>query len=536
MRKIYIYDTTLRDGTQGEGISLSVEDKLKVASCLDRLGVDYVEGGWPGSNPKDFDFFSRAGDLPWENARLAAFGSTRRPRTAVEDDQNLKSLVRAGTSTVTIFGKCWDYHVCEALRTTLEENKKMILETIGFLKEQDLEVIFDAEHFFDGFKNNPLYALEALQAAEEAGADWIVLCDTNGGSLPEEIKEVIRRVRKEIRTPLGIHAHNDGELAVANSLIAVDEGVEQVQGTINGFGERCGNANLCSIIPNLELKKGYRCLPQGNLKLLTETSRYVSEIANMILPNNQPFVGRSAFAHKGGIHASAVSKAPLTYEHISPAEVGNQRRILVSELAGASSVLYKVKELQIDLPLAKKRGREILKEIKEMEHKGYTFEGAEASLELLVRKIMGEHKPLFELESCKIIDEKRRDQETISEAVIKLRVAGEVVHTAAEGNGPVNALDNALRKALEGFYPSLKKMYLSDYKVRVLDETDGTGAKVRVLIESRDGTSTWSTVGVSHNIIEASWQALIDSMEYALLNQEKIKKTMKARDKKLTDN
>ncbi|GAW92557.1 citramalate synthase [Calderihabitans maritimus] len=523
MAKVFIYDTTLRDGSQGEGISLSVEDKLKIAGKLDYLGVDYIEGGWPGSNPKDLEFFRRAKELIFKHARLTAFGSTRRPGVRPEEDANLNALLEAGVKTVAIFGKSWDFHVVEALKTTLEENLSMIRETVSYLKNKNLEVIYDAEHFFDGYKNNGEYALKTLQAAAEAGADWIVLCDTNGGSLPDEVNRIVKEVKSRIKTPLGIHAHNDGELAVANSLAAVRAGVDMVQGTINGFGERCGNANLISVIANLEYKMGYRCLPEGCLRRLTEVARYVSEIANVVLPGHQPFVGQSAFTHKGGVHVSAVLKDSRTYEHIPPEVVGNRRRVLVSELSGISNLRYKAQELDLDIPIDAPETRKVIQRIKELEYQGFQFEGAEGSLELLLRKAFGQYRQHFQLESFKIIVEKRAEQETISEAVIKIRVDDRVVHTAAEGNGPVNALDNALRKALEEFYPVIREMHLTDYKVRVLDEKDATAAKVRVLIESRDKTSSWSTVGVSTNIIEASWQALLDSMDYALLKQQKEK-------------
>lgn len=520
---VFIYDTTLRDGTQAEGISLTVEDKLKIARKLDELGVNYIEGGWPGSNPKDMEFFERVRELPWKQARISAFGSTRKAGTRAGDDPNIRALLDTETPVVTIFGKSWDLHVTTALKTTLEENLAMIRESVGFLKERGREVIYDAEHFFDGYKANPAYALDTLRAAEGAGADWIVLCDTNGGTLPEEVEQILGRIRQLIRKPLGIHAHNDGELAVANSITAVGCGVRLVQGTINGFGERCGNANLCSVVPNLQLKLGYRCLEKDSLRHLTEISRYVSEIANMAPLSSQPFVGASAFAHKGGIHVSAILKNPRTYEHLDPELVGNSRRVLVSELAGASNISYKAQELGIDLSRDNNCTRGLIAEIKELEYRGYQFEGADASLELLLRKGFGQYEEFFTLESLKILVEKRPENGNgdgiNSEAMIKLRVGDRIIHTAAEGDGPVNAVDNALRKALEEFYPCLKEMHLVDYKVRVLDGKDGTKANVRVLIESADSTGTWGTVGVSENIIEASWQALTDSMNYFLLRR-----------------
>ncbi|MHB1127810.1 MAG: citramalate synthase [Bacillota bacterium] len=521
--KIFIYDTTLRDGSQGEGISFSVEDKLKIATKLELLGVDYIEGGWPGSNPKDLEFFRRARELRLSRAKMVAFGSTRRPGVTAEEDANLAMLLEAGTPTAALVGKSWDFHVTTALNVTLQENLDMIGDSIRYLREQGMEVLYDAEHFFDGYKHNPEYALATLRAAQGAGASWLVLCDTNGGSLPSEIQEIVTGVSGELDARIAIHTHNDSELAVANSLVAVTAGARMVQGTINGYGERCGNANLCSVIPNLELKGEYRCLPEGSLNLLTEISRYVSEIANVAQHNNQPFVGASAFAHKGGIHVSALMKDTGTYEHMAPESVGNKRRVLVSELSGMSNLIHKAREFQMEIPAQGPQSRKLTDTIKELEYQGYSYEGAEASLELVLRKALGTYRQHFQLESFKIIVEKRAGNETVSEAVIKIRLDDRTVHTAAEGDGPVNALDNALRKALEEFYPVIREMHLMDYKVRVLDEKDGTGAKVRVLIESRDMTSSWSTVGVSENIIEASWQALLDSMDYALLKQSKTK-------------
>ncbi len=517
MEKIYTYDTTLRDGSQGEGIAFSVEDKLKIARRLDRLGVDYIEGGWPWANPKDMEFFLRARDINYSYARLAAFGRTRKPNQAAEEDPNLLAIKQSGAKVATIFGKSWGFHITDALNTTLEENLNMIADSVAFLVGQGLEVVYDAEHFFDGFKDDPQYALATLKAAAAAGANWLVLCDTNGGCLPQEVAAAVTAVIKEIQTPLGIHAHNDSDLAVANSLAAVGAGCRQVQGTINGYGERCGNANLCSVVPNLELKMGYKCLPTGQLKQLTDASRYVGEVANVVPSGNQPFVGYSAFAHKGGIHVSAVLKAPDTYEHISPRVVGNKRRILVSEQAGISNLRVKAKE--IGLELSRDYEQEVISGIKELERQGYQFEGADASLELFMRKTVGKWRQHFEVEHVRTLVEKRAGQEAVSEAIVKLKIDDQVVHTAAEGNGPVNAMDNALRKALEKVFPEIGRMRLTDYKVRVLDEKDATSATVRVLIESRDSSSSWYTVGVSTNIIEASWQALMDSMEYALLKQ-----------------
>lgn len=516
LEKVCLYDTTLRDGTQGEGISLSVEDKIKIAVRLDQFGIDYIEGGWPGSNPKDMAFFERAAELKLNHARIAAFGSTCRPGVAAAEDENLRAILASGVTVATIFGKSWDLHVHEALKTTLEENLRMVNESVAFLKEQGLTVIFDAEHFFDGYKQNPVYALRVLEAAEAAGADWLVLCDTNGGSLPHEIYETVKTVRSSVQTPIGIHTHNDGELAVANALAAVQAGASQVQGTINGIGERCGNANLISVIANLQLKLGRPCVAADQLQQLTKLSRFVAEIANMAMPNNQPYVGNSAFAHKGGIHVSAVLKNPDTYEHIEPEKIGNKRRVLVSELAGQSNLVARAEDLQIQFDGDKQEAREMIKKIKELEYQGYQYEGAEASLSLLLLESSGKMRELFTLDTFKILMEKSADKSILSEAVVKLKVNGQTVHTAADGNGPVNALDNALRKALENHFPSLAEMHLTDYKVRVLDESEATAAKVRVLIESARAGEKWSTVGVSTNVIEASWEALVDSIRYLL--------------------
>ncbi|HRY13469.1 MAG TPA: citramalate synthase [Syntrophomonadaceae bacterium] len=516
---VKVYDVTLRDGAQGEGISFSVDDKIKIARRLDRLGISYIEGGWPGSNPKDLDFFRQMKNYQLEHARLSAFSSTRRPGISVKHDNNITALLAAEVPVVAIFGKSWDFHVLRALETTLEENLSMVRETVMFLKDRGLEVIFDAEHFFDGFKHNPDYALQVLGAAAHAGADCLALCDTNGGTLPWELEEIIRKVQTEIRIPLGIHAHNDSGCAVANSLVALNLGFTQVQGTINNLGERCGNADLCSIIPNLELKMNKRCLPAGNLKRLTEVSHYVNEIANLPSPNNQPFVGYGAFAHKGGIHVSALLKDSATYEHINPEDVGNRRRVLVSELAGISNLLYKAKELKLDVNSYDAQTRAVIKQIKELENQGFQYEGADGSLELLLRKGFGQLDDYFQLKNLKIILEKQEDSDFVAEAFIKIQIGDQVVHTAAEGDGPVNALDNSLRKALAEVYPEISEMHLSDYKVRVLDGNRGTAARVRVLIESANQAEKWSTVGVSENIIEASWQALIDSVNYLLMKK-----------------
>lgn len=517
MKKVDIYDTTLRDGSQREGVSLSVTDKLKIAQKLDDFGISYIEGGWPGSNPKDIEFFRRARKIEFKNARLCAFGSTRRLGIQAAEDSNIKALVEAGTETVTIFGKSWDFHVIDALKTTLDENLNMIRDSIAYLKTKGLEVFFDAEHFFDGYKANPDYALATLEAAAEGGAVVVILCDTNGGLMPWELISILSAVKERIKIPLGIHTHDDAGMATANSLLAVKEGIIQIHGTINGYGERCGNANLCTIIPNLNLKMGIESVTPEQLKGLTKLSRYIAELANIAPADQQPYVGYNAFAHKGGIHIDAVSKMPATYEHADPLQVGNKRRILVSELGGRSTITLKTNQNNFKLDKSRPETASVLQRIKEMEHYGYQFEGAEGSFELLILKMMKAYQPLFQLEGFRMIIEKREGGHMYSEATIKVRVGDVQVHTAAEGNGPVNALDNALRKALEGIYPALKKIKLTDFKVRVIDGVDGTGAQVRVFIETRDEEKTWGTVGVSPNIIEASWIALVDSIEYGLL-------------------
>jgi len=517
MQKIDIYDTTLRDGSQREGVSLSVADKLKIVEKLDEFGIAYIEGGWPGSNPKDIEFFRRARKIKLKNARLCAFGSTRKPGTDAAEDQNIRALVEAGTETVTLFGKSWDFHVSDALKTSPEENLAMIKESVGYLKSLGRQVFFDAEHFFDGYKANSDYALATIMAAASGGADVIVLCDTNGGLMPWELKTVLEAVKDKIKVPLGIHVHDDAGMATANSLLAVLEGITQIHGTINGYGERCGNANLCTIIPNLQLKMGFQVVASGQLRGLTRLSRSIAELANIAPADQQPYVGFNAFAHKGGIHVDAVSKKPATYEHADPEKVGNKRRILVSELSGRSNISLKTSQNHLKLAKDLPETASILQKIKELEHYGYQFEGAEGSFELLILKMMKAYQPLFKLEGFRLIIEKREDGQLFSEATIKVRVGDVQVHTAAEGNGPVNALDNALRKALEEIYPALKKIKLTDFKVRVIDGVDGTGAQVRVLIESRDEHISWGTVGVSPNVIEASWIALVDSLEYGLL-------------------
>ncbi|MCK8824396.1 citramalate synthase [Fuchsiella alkaliacetigena] len=514
---VELYDTTLRDGTQREGVSYSTEDKLKITKKLDELGIDYIEGGWPGSNPKDIEYFQRVQELSLENAKVTAFGSTRRAGIEAKDDANLEAIVSSGVEIATIFGKSWDLHVTDALETTLEENLAMIEDTVSYLKSQGLRVFYDAEHFFDAYAANPNYALETVQAAVKGGAEIVILCDTNGGTLPLQLKEIIEEVKDQIEAPLGIHAHNDSEVAVANSLLSLDSGVTQVQGTINGYGERCGNANLSSIIPNLKLKRGIDCVSDKQLSKLTEVSRYISEVANLSPPSHMAYVGDSAFAHKGGIHVSALMRNPETYEHLKPELVGNQRRVLVSELSGKSNLIYKIEELGIDLEEGSQDLNKLLDKLKELEHQGYQFEGAEASFEILTHKAVGDYEPLFHLEGCRIFTEKTEGLTPTSEATMKVNVNGQIVHTAAQGEGPVNALDCALRKALREFYPELEEIQLIDYKVRVLNGGKvGTAAKVRVLIESGDGQNTWGTVGVSTNIIEASWQALVDSIEYGI--------------------
>ncbi|MBI3090026.1 MAG: citramalate synthase [Candidatus Tectomicrobia bacterium] len=513
-----LYDTTLRDGTQAEEVSFSSADKLRIAEKLDEFGIHYIEGGWPGSNPKDREFFKLAKGLRLRHAKIAAFGSTRHAAASVEKDANITALLRSNTPVVTIFGKAWDFHATHALRVDLEQNLEMIFDSLDYLRRQVDEVIFDAEHFFDGYKRHPAYAMKTLRAARDAGVGCIVLCDTNGGTLPHEIQEIIRQVRREIDTPLGIHCHNDAEMAVANSIMAVTEGVVHVQGTINGVGERCGNANLISIIPNLKLKLGYDCVSDEHLRGLRGLSLYVSETANLTPTAHQPYVGRSAFAHKGGVHVAAVRRHADTYEHIKPELVGNRQRVLVSDLSGKSNVLYKAEEYGIDLDGNDPVVQEVLQTVKQLEHEGYQFEGAEASFELLMRRAKGERRTYFTVKSYRVIIEGHSAHaEPISEATVRLSLNGVEEYTVAEGHGPVNALDLAFRKGLEKFYPNeLRDVRLIDYKVRILEGVSGTDAKIRVLIQSGDSQHTWGTVGVSQNIIEASAQALIDSFEYKL--------------------
>jgi 2-isopropylmalate synthase len=525
---VKIYDTTLRDGAQSEDVAFSLEDMVRVSLKLDELGVHYIEGGWPGSNPRDAAYFKEIKRHKLDFSKTAAFGSTRRAKTKADADPNLLALVETGTPAVTIFGKSWGLHVKEALKVSLEENLDMISSSVSFLKANVPEVFYDAEHFFDGYKSNPAYAVKTLKAAQEAGADCLILCDTNGGALTWEIEKIITEVKAQVSVPLGIHCHNDSDLAVANSLAAVNLGAVQVQGTINGYGERCGNANLCSIIPALKLKMDIESLPADRLPKIREVSRFVAELANLQHYKHQPYVGDSAFAHKAGMHVNAVLKARETYEHIRPEAVGNTQRILVSDLAGQSNIVRKASEYGIDLSHNTPEVKHILRTLKDMESEGYQYEGAEASFELLIKKATGKYTPIFDLEGYRVIVEWYENRrETLSEATIRVQVkAGDTLdksyyeYTAAMGNGPVNALDNALRKAVLKHFPELSGVRLLDYKVRVLNAGEGTAAKVRVLIESGDDTGKWGTVGVSENVIEASWEALVDSIEYRLLKEK----------------
>ncbi len=516
MSDITLYDTTLRDGAQREGISYSVDDKLKIARRLDEFGVNYIEGGWPGSNPKDAAFFSRAQALKLRHAKIAAFGSTMKKGSRPEDDPNLGALLEAGTPVVTLVGKSWDLHVFDVLETTLEENLAMIAKSVAYIKAQGKEVIYDGEHFFDGYKANPGYALETLRAAAEGGAQVVVLCDTNGGTLPWEVEDIVRLVAAEMDVPLGLHAHDDSGCGVANTLAAVRAGAVHVQGTVNGYGERVGNANLCTIIPDLQLKMGKQCVPAESLAQLTRLSSFVAEVANLPADRYLPFVGDSAFAHKGGIHVAAVLKNEASYQHIEPELVGNQRRTVVSELSGRGNVLDKSRQLGLDV--SSEQARDVLAQIKALEAQGFTFESAEGSVSVLLRRLQPDYQPPFELIDFVVVVEHRQGRGMLAEATVKVRVGEQVIHTAAEGNGPVSALDAALRKALLDVYPALAHVRLDDYKVRILDSDNGTGAAVRVLIDTKNGTRRWSTVGASTNIIEASWRAMADSLEYALLN------------------
>lgn len=516
---VHIYDTTLRDGAQREGISLSLNDKIKIARRLDEFGVHYIEGGWPGSNPKDEEFFRAAQEIEWRQARIAAFGSTRRKGCEPADDPNIQALLQANTPVVTVVGKSWDLHVYDVLQTDLEENLAMISESVAYLKEQGKEVIYDAEHFFDGYKANADYAMLCVQVAAQAGADTVVLCDTNGGTLPWQVEQIVRHVAQHVAAPLGIHTHDDGGCGVANALAAVQAGAVHVQGTINGYGERVGNANLCIIVPDLQLKMGKTCVPAQQLRRLTELARFVADVANLPHGSHQPFVGDSAFAHKGGIHVAAMRKNEHSYQHVDPTLVGNRRRTVISELAGRGNVLDKADEFGLEVDGA--QARDVVQAVKNLEACGFAFESAEASLDLMLRRLQPGYEAPFELLDYTVLvrhDGAGANGSAVADATVKVRIGDRFLHTAAEGNGPVNALDAALRKALLDAYPHLAQVRLSDYKVRILDGDSATAAVVRVLIDSEDGQRRWSTVGASANIIEASWRALTDSMEYALLN------------------
>lgn len=530
-----IYDTTLRDGAQREGISFSVEDKIRIARELDRLGIPFIEGGWPGANPKDVQFFWHLKEQPLTQAEVVAFCFTRRPGKTAATDPMLQPILAAGTKWITIVGKSWDLHVTEGLQTTLDENLAMIQDTIAYLRSHDRNIIYDAEHWFDGYKHNPEYAIKTLQTAIAAGAEWITLCDTNGGTLSHEVERIVREVRNAVGSvKLGIHPHNDCDLAVANAIAAVNAGATMVQGTINGYGERCGNANLCSVIPNLQLKLGYYCLPSKKLAILAQVSRVVSEVANLAPDDHAAFVGLSAFAHKGGLHVSAVQRNPITYEHMQPELVGNSRRIVISEQAGISNILAKVKSLGFNLDRQDPTCRQILESLKHLEQDGYQFEAAEASFELLVREALGERAAPFEVRGFQVHYDMMSEPAPArsycgrarSLAMVKVAIAGKEILEAAEGNGPVSALDSALRKALTNVYPEIAAFYLTDYKVRILDGAAGTSAKTRVLVESSNGIQRWSTVGVSGNILEASYQAVVESLEYGLLLQQQVKTAM----------
>lgn len=516
LKYLITYDATLRDGAQGEGISFTVGDKLNITRKLDEFGINYIEAGNPGSNPKDMEYFKRVKKLRLKNSKLAAFGSTRRANIETCEDSNVLSLLEAETPVVTLFGKSWDFHVTNIIRTTLEENLKMISDTVVFMKGKGKEVVFDAEHFFDGYKTNPEYALNTLRTAQDAGADWLVLCDTNGGTLPNEIGSIVGKVSEALKTPIGIHSHNDCGMAAANSLMAVLNGAVQVQGTINGYGERCGNANLCTVIPSLQIKAQYHIIPEEKMSGLTALSRYISEIANKGHNEYEPFVGNNAFAHKGGMHIDAVLKDPFSYEHIKPELIGNKRRLLMSEVSGRSTILKKIQEYAPMLSKDSDQVKQIMENLKRLEHEGYQYEGAESSFELMVKRSLGKGNEFFKVLDFKVWCDNKSTSSKSAAAVIKVEVSGTEEITTAEGDGPVNAIDKALRRALELFYPQLKKMRLVDYKVRVLDTSQATAARVRVHIESTNGEQVWGTVGVSENIIEASCFALVDSVEYFL--------------------
>ena len=524
MRRVQVYDTTLRDGNQAEGVSFSLHDKILIAQRLDKISVDYIEGGWPNdTNPRDQEFFRAIADVPLEHATITAFGSTRRGDVAPEDDSNLRFLVDANTPAVAIFGKSWTMHATDVLRVTLDENLRMIEDSVAYLIAQGREVIYDAEHFFDGHNADAEYAVETLRAAVRGGARTIVLCDTNGGAMPMRLAEIVTAVQEQLREAreangllFGIHAHNDAGMAAATTQIAVELGCDHVQGTINGYGERCGNANLCSIIPNLELKLGVRCLPEGSLQRLTELSRYVSELANLPHDERQPYVGGSAFAHKGGMHVDAVSKVSASFEHVPPESVGNSRRFLLSDQAGGTTIVKKLEKLHPGLDKRSPEAREILQELKDWEHKGYQFEAAEASFELLAEKVFGEQHRMWDTLDYRVVVQRHTNQKIATDATVRVQVNGDEIWTAAEGNGPVNALDRALRKALARKYPDIEDITLTDYKVRVLNADAGTAAAVRVLVSCADGEGEWGTVGADVNVIEASFRALTDSIEYGL--------------------
>ena len=518
---VVLFDTTLRDGGQSEDISFSLEDKLNIMQLLDDFGIDYIEGGWPGSNPKDIDFFKNIPSINLKNAKITAFGSTRRANTSCDQDYNIQAILESKPAAVCIFGKSWDLHVTQALKISLQENLQMIRDSVLFLKKKIGEVIYDAEHFFDGYKNNQNYALQTIEASSDAGADYIVLCDTNGGTMPWEITEIIREIKKHTSVKLGIHAHNDSELAIANSLVAVKQGVKMVQGTINGIGERCGNANLISLIANLQLKMGISLLDDDKIKKLKELGDTTREFCNVDECKHQPFIGKSAFAHKGGIHVSAVLQNPKTYEHITPELVGNHRRVLISELSGIANLRYKIQERGLTINEKDPQLKEIIKELKKLENTGYSYEGAEASLELLIAKIKQTLKQYFVLDGYQVYDGRRSfENEPYTEATVRIKAKGNLFHTASSGSGPVDALNNALRKALINFYPEISELSLKDYKVRILNKSQSTAAKTRVLITTSDGKKNWTTVGVSSDIIRASYIALTDSFIYKLYKGE----------------
>lgn len=521
--KVTIYDTTLRDGAQTVGISFSLQDKIKIVKSLDRLKIDYIEGGWPGSNPKDDLFFKEIKKTRLSHSKIAAFGFTRRHDLPIRKDALLQSLVKADAEIVTIVAKAWDFHVTKALNIRLEDNLRIIYDTVAYLKDRGLTVFLDAEHFFDGYLSNREYALHTVDQASRAGADMIVLCDTNGGTLPDTAQRIVAELAQGSMVPIGVHFHNDAGVAVANSIVSVQSGAVSVQGTVNGYGERCGNCDLMTLIPGLVMKLGYSCSPADSLVHCTEISRYVDEIANLAHNERSPYVGDYAFAHKGGLHVSALRKDTKTYEHIDPQLVGNRRKVLISELSGKSNIEFKAEEMGIDLKSKVTLPKVIRQKIKELEDQGFQFEGAEGSFELLIRQATGEYSPFFNLKGFRVITEMNGDEMLACEATIKVEVDGKVEHTAANGKGPVEALDNALRKALEKFYPEIREIHLTDYKVRVLNEKDGTGSVVRVLIDQKGKNQQWGTVGVSTNIIEASYQALVDGIEYLLFKQRKSK-------------